>query len=1071
MSRADLFGVGKAERKRRLERCFDWEVRKLGDMYGSCAHLIPDTLLLADDILEKPSTGWQAYCTAAEVSHTVTGLLDDPLMAALLNVNDAAAARCQHCQSDQPLRVASINPSGSSAEGLADGIVGAGGTSDFDLMFEFDAPFQWAALGKIEEPAVITPQSAPQMWARPTKNPGFVTLHWVKTTKCSHDKPLEALPADSIRQLMVALCRAMKSGKISTAGPAVNIKRSNDVTAGGIDYVPCILVRGWWPADQLDGCHLEVDFPPAAARADIRRFGVHLVPTGRPGSDTEFIEFRISYSRAEVITVRYLASVIRAAIVAVKAMKNTLKKSEVISEDLPLKSYFIKTAGLWLAQTTPASMWKGVTDGVNKILDWLEDKLNAGKIPCFFDHNIDVAAELSTVERRAIIDAVRLMREYVACLLMASCVDQWDVDLLLEGGLKPLTERQLESELRLRLGRTLVRQAVVEGVRFRHTAPCWESWWKQTIPQLVYTAPLLLQWYYYTRSGAYLQQCLMLMAWVVVDSADLVGGAPMSSSVSDMVTLDATPLIQLLTRSDLEYLLGDPDKVETWCSQQLRRPLEERPAGLTAGLDTPRGRAELLLRPELLLQAVRVNVPGKMNWWRDIDRATKNMWMKNYGSMRSYQETREKLEQHINTNLHVWLRVKLPEMDAASVDATAGLWRRRLQQLLSGDRLRTMYNAVTGWWPDRWEMTSHYLAVHEADSEDSEQDNDDGQAGGEERRSADEDQTSGGLPSPQREKWQQLERQHQQLWQQLERRGHGERRSLNKQHDEERRRLERIHDRKWRSMEMRHHDERKRLHQRHESVNRCVELQYQGQAQQERRQRQLELLSRRNRRQLAVLERQHQIEWGDLEQKVQTQWNKLKQKHLRESQELEERYPNMQSGEELDQLMEKCSRRRRQLRKELEKELQKEKEKETEKKLEKKKEKEKKKEIRKVQEKNLKVEKEEDKSVERDQQKRQQQQRRQQQQEQQQQRRRRRRRQQQQHEPQPRQQDRQPSRRCQHLRNLVEVTRRHRQQLIQLKERHNQELEEQRRRHRQEWQDLERRLSRRRHGQERRHPQ
>ena len=163
----------------------------------------------------------------------------------------------------------------------------------------------------------------------------------------------------------------------------------------------------------------------------------------------------------------------------------------------------------------------------------------------------------------------------------------------------------------------------------------------------------------------------------------------MTSQVSDIVTLDVGPLIQLLTRSDLDLLLGDPDKVATWWRQQLRRPLEERPTGLTAGLDTPRGRAELLLRPELLLQAVRVNVPGKMAWWRDIDRAEENRWMKEYRPMPTYQKIREKLELQINTNLHEWLRVKLPELDAASVDVTAGLWRRRLQQLQRPERRRT----------------------------------------------------------------------------------------------------------------------------------------------------------------------------------------------------------------------------------------------------------------------------------------------------------------------------------------------------------------------------------------------
>ncbi|KAF0307339.1 hypothetical protein FJT64_021287 [Amphibalanus amphitrite] len=455
-------------------------------------------------------------------------------------------------------------------------------------------------------------------------------------------------------------------------------------------------------------------------------------------------------------------------------------------------------------------------------------------------------------------------------------------------------------------------------------APFWEGWWKENSPPLIHTAPLLLQWWHYSDSGTHWQQCYLFMAWTVVDPADLVSGEPMTSSpASDIVTLDATPLTNLLTRSDLVYLLGDPDRVATWCSQQLRRPLEERPAGLTADLNTPRGRAELLLRPELLLQAVRVNAPGKMDQWRNMDQVAKHRWMSNNRPMDTYQGTREWLERQINTNLHELLHRGLPEMDAASVAATAGLWRRRLQQLLSGDRLRTAYEAAVGWWPDRWEMMPYYLAVDETDSEDSEQDDDGREAGGVERRDADEEQTSEGLPSPQREKWQQLERQHQQLWQELEPRGYGERRSLNERHDKECQRLERQHDEMWWQMKTRHHEERKRLHQLHDSAVRCVELQTQGQSQLlvEKRQRQTELLNRRKRRQCAVLERKHQSEWDDLEQEFQKQWNKMKQRHRRESQELEERYPNIQTGEELDRLMEECSRRRQQLGKELEKEL------------------------------------------------------------------------------------------------------------------------------------------------------
>ncbi|KAF0301667.1 hypothetical protein FJT64_003086 [Amphibalanus amphitrite] len=49
-------------------------------------------------------------------------------------------------------------------------------------------------------------------------------------------------------------------------------------------------------------------------------------------------------------------------------------------------------------------------------------------------------------------------------------------------------------------------------------------------------------------------------------------------------------------------------------------------------------------------------------------------------------------------------------MDGPTVVATAGLWRRRMQQLLTGDRLRAAYDAAVGRWPDRWQLLQYYLA-------------------------------------------------------------------------------------------------------------------------------------------------------------------------------------------------------------------------------------------------------------------------------------------------------------------------------------------------------------------------
>ena len=164
----------------------------------------------------------------------------------------------------------------------------------------------------------------------------------------------------------------LMGGKITIAGPATNNVWSHDVTDGGIDYVPCLRLPGWWPAEQeFANRYRQADFPPAEARDDMRKFGVHLVPTGRPGSETEAIEWRISLSRAEIVAAYNLSAVQHATITTVKQMKNTLEKNGMTSTDkhCTLKSYFIKSAVLCLVQDNPIGSWAGVSDGVCWVLD------------------------------------------------------------------------------------------------------------------------------------------------------------------------------------------------------------------------------------------------------------------------------------------------------------------------------------------------------------------------------------------------------------------------------------------------------------------------------------------------------------------------------------------------------------------------------------------------------------------------------------------------------------------------------------------------------------------------------
>ena len=134
----------------------------------------------------------------------------------------------------------------------------------------------------------------------------------------------------------------------------------------------------------------------------------------------------------------------------------------------------------------------------------------------------------------------------------------------------------------------------------------------------------------------------------------------------------------------------------------------ERPAGLTAELGTPRGRAELLLQPELYLRAVRETVPARSAWWQRVDQREAEQWRANYTPYNTYQQCREILEEIFCCDLEPWLRDDLPGLDGPTAAATARLWRQNTRHLLSGDRLREAYTATTR-WSDRWQLVKYLV--------------------------------------------------------------------------------------------------------------------------------------------------------------------------------------------------------------------------------------------------------------------------------------------------------------------------------------------------------------------------
>ena len=140
---------------------------------GTVGDLVPDVLLETGDILNNHLTHQQAAVANKELGDSVNWLLWDPLLLALQH-GQAVAVQCHHCQPAEPLRLLSINRSGSGAEGLSDRIIGG---DNYDTTLESDGHFRWAA-------DCISPEAASQLWPKPTGSPGFVTLHWVMTTRC-----------------------------------------------------------------------------------------------------------------------------------------------------------------------------------------------------------------------------------------------------------------------------------------------------------------------------------------------------------------------------------------------------------------------------------------------------------------------------------------------------------------------------------------------------------------------------------------------------------------------------------------------------------------------------------------------------------------------------------------------------------------------------------------------------------------------------------------------------------------------------------------------------------------------
>ena len=693
---------------------------------GDLTHIIIDCFAIQD--------ASDSYITKFVMSgrlshvHRMQTLRRSALLAALQQ--GCAGCRCVPGVT-RPLTVISCALSGSELEGFSDLKVSQRGSSDLDIMHELGpvrcrlAEGQWPGAAAA---AAADDTNGPLLTVEPTENPGFVLLR-------SAAAGGGLVSAARVRRLMYAalLLDSDADTEIGCSGPAAAVSPQPGHTPAGLDNVPCLRLRQW-PSEEFFQRWRAQDWPPPAARDDIRRFGVHLVPVGSKHSATDEDEWRLSFSRAEVVAAWHLPDLYRAALRSVKNAKNLLG-----DDGKGLKSYYIKTVTLWLRQDQPSDRWRSVTEAALAILDRLDAAAAAGSLPCFFWAEIDLFRFLSGAELAALRRAVALLRARLVPLLTVwaafYCPPALRPLLETDAGPWPLPERQI----RTCLARGLICWGVMSTIQFRAEAPVIEGLFAERIPNLLRRSAIPeLHWMLHAVSGRYRLQLYLLTALLVAPD-DLVSSARLAPLRGGLLAWDAAPLMALLTNTDLEWLLEEPAAVRDWCRHQLSLPLAERPAGLTAAPHTPRGLANLLLNTPLLVRALSESVPGWTETISRDDQKRKRMWGRSLYKLETYNDCRTALKELLTCDLEERLRSRpatatataaaagtvgdpagdaagemaaglAADLSAAPPAAVARLWRDAISRQLVDPEFRTSADHIGSTLLDPWELRKYVVS-------------------------------------------------------------------------------------------------------------------------------------------------------------------------------------------------------------------------------------------------------------------------------------------------------------------------------------------------------------------------
>ena len=458
------------------------------------------------------------------------------------------------------------------------------------------------------DPAVVvTPvpdsESPPRLVIAETQNPGFVLLYQERRADCPHHDRL-IFSAEKVRKFhrtnQLQKCEGaaiLQQG----SGPSCHITKP---AAPGIineyDEVVCIHVPLWWFSEEFFTRQRRYDWPPENIRADIRQFGLHLVPVGAHGSPTRSHEFRLSFSRAEVVVISQMTEKQRSSLVAFK-----LCKSYLGDEGKAIKSYYAKTALMWLCEHTGRDEWTGITDGILKIVDFLDRAVEAGSLPCFFWSRINLLRAATADDRSSMRRALDIIRkDYI--VILAGCLN-YETMLPLPQSNASQSLRLSENEVRVWLARDLILDGLIEGARNYVST--------ESSPYLMKVLPALLRSYpaedvdmlFHQQNSHWLSVQIYLFQALLAAPDEVARKVRLSSSEDGGLVLDAAPLMALLTEQDRAILLkGSPDTVDRWLREL---PESERPVKLPAQLVSDRDLCDLILNIPLYFWMLKERVP------------------------------------------------------------------------------------------------------------------------------------------------------------------------------------------------------------------------------------------------------------------------------------------------------------------------------------------------------------------------------------------------------------------------------------------------------------------------------